>query len=103
MLVEIVGPILEPRLSVHQTAVAGGDCGSNLRAAFAHLRTSGPLHEGALPREPPLVAGHHGACGSLLVADRHAGRGPPQGHLPRHPFCRPVSGVREGGPPLAPA
>eukprot|EP00969_Alexandrium_andersonii_P371859 15480425-Alexandrium_andersonii.AAC.1 len=53
MLVELVGPILEPRLSVHQTAVAGGDCGSNLRAAFAHLRGAGPLPEGGLPRDPP--------------------------------------------------
>eukprot|EP00969_Alexandrium_andersonii_P334248 14770184-Alexandrium_andersonii.AAC.1 len=66
MMVEIVGPILEPRLSPHQTAVAGGDCGSNLRAAFAHLRGADQPGAAGLPRDPPplwmAVMGPAGQC-----------------------------------------
>eukprot|EP00974_Lingulodinium_polyedra_P096327 9339064-Lingulodinium_polyedra.AAC.1 len=40
----MVGPAVEPALSVHQTAKQGGDCGINIRRFFAHLD---PETEGA--------------------------------------------------------
>ena len=41
-LASFVGPKIEPKLSVHQPAVAGGACGPNIRRAYRHLQG---LHE----------------------------------------------------------
>ena len=45
-IAEIVGPPIEAQLSVGQTAKRGGDCSTNIRAAYAHL-------EGRSPPPPP--------------------------------------------------
>ena len=36
-LAEVVGPLVEPRLSPQRAAIRGGHCGPNVAAAFRHL------------------------------------------------------------------
>ena len=36
-VVDVAAPIIEPRLSIHQSAIRGGTCGRNVSQVFAHL------------------------------------------------------------------
>ena len=36
-VVDVAAPIIEPRLSIHQSAIRGGSCGRNVSQVFAHL------------------------------------------------------------------
>ena len=37
-LIEVVGPVVEQRLTPHQAGIRGGACGQNVRRAYRHLR-----------------------------------------------------------------
>ena len=40
-LMDIIGPVIEPMLSMHQAAKRGGSCGPNVTTAFRHLESLG--------------------------------------------------------------
>ena len=52
VLMDIVGPIVEPRFSRHQAAVRGGSCGPNIILTFHHLAS---LHINPTPPRPALA------------------------------------------------
>eukprot|EP00972_Heterocapsa_arctica_P065434 9658468-Heterocapsa_arctica.AAC.1 len=49
---DTVGPIMEPELSEHQSAIRGGSCGPNVRKAFEHL--GGTTDDSSCPDVGPL-------------------------------------------------
>ena len=53
VLAGAVGPAIEPHLTAHQAAVAGGTCGPNVTAAFRHLAPDAGRASSATGGDPP--------------------------------------------------